>query len=248
MIKPLNVTGIESREETRLRVTRQLMRRQRRRALVAGTAVLTAVTILIFVVTSLPRSAPIDLGSDERPAGVPADSFGVRVGTGPVVVAEYFDYLCPPCRRVNNELTETIAQLINDGHITVEYHPIAILDSHSNPPGYSTRAASAAGCAAEAGVFSGFHHSLFHNQPAGNGPGLTDDQLIELAVAEGANPEVMRSCINDGRFQRWVASETEHATRETGVVATPTILVNGKAISIAPEGAVGALLEAVDNS
>jgi protein-disulfide isomerase len=143
-------------------------------------------------------------------------------------------------RRRNGANSAAIADLLERGAATIEVHPIAILTNRSQGTQYSLRAANAAGCVAnhDPNSFLDFHLSLFANQPEEGTGGLTDDQLIELATAAGAGPEV-ESCITDGTFNDWVKSSTERAIsgdiainnldkKFTGVSGTPTVLINGK--------------------
>ncbi len=81
------------------------------------------------------------------PKGANAAGNGISTGSGPVVVDEYVDYLCPHCKSFHDEASASIAQLAADGKITLVTHPVAYLDGASTNR-YSTRASAAAGCAA----------------------------------------------------------------------------------------------------
>jgi protein-disulfide isomerase len=97
-----------------------------------------------------------------------------------VTVEIYEDFLCPTCREFEERDAAAIENALAAGTVRVRYHMVNILDNRSNPPGYSTDAANAALCAADAGKFPGYHASLFGSQPREGGRGYTDDQLVQL--------------------------------------------------------------------
>ena len=102
--------------------------------------------------------------------------------------------------------------------------PVAYLDRLSSTR-YSSRAAQASGCAADAGVFPAYLDLLFAEQPPPNSAGLPDDRLIALGRQAGAGDEFAQ-CVQDERYAGWTRSVTE-AAAQAGVTATPTVLVNG---------------------
>ena len=109
----------------------------------------------------------------------------VTVGSGPVVVDVYEDYLCPICERFEERYGTDLTTALNENQITVRYHSIAILDERTTPAGYSTRAANAALCSVAAGIFPAYHKQLFDSQPAEGSAGLTDDRADRV----GHRPE-----------------------------------------------------------
>ena len=101
----------------------------------------------------------------------------VTAGTGKAVIDVYEDFLCPNCEIFEKAYGNEIVSALNEGKLTVRYHSIAILDSRSTPPGYSTRAANAALCAVPAGIYPTYHQKLFASQP------LRGRLLAPLALA-----------------------------------------------------------------
>jgi protein-disulfide isomerase len=164
---------------------------------------------------------------------------------GPVVVAGkaapstvdvYEDFLCPICGRFEANFGGKLTQAINDGKIQVRYHPVAILNRATNPPGYSLRAANAGICSAEVGVFPAYHATLFDGdtQPHEGSAGLTDQQLIDLGNQVSA-PAAFASCVTSGRYSKAVTAETNRAAKDPSLrgqgsnsFGTPTVMVNGK--------------------
>jgi protein-disulfide isomerase len=171
------------------------------------------------------------LQPDEEPAAPSENEAGV------VDIRIYVDYLCPICGAFEAANTEQIQGWVEDGSVTLETHPIAILDSQSQGTKYSTRAANAAACVANYSPDSFFEFSkvLFENQPAEQTAGLDDAALIDLTSEAGASDaSSIETCINDQEFKNWVGDATNRAL--TGpipdsdidaVEGTPTVIVNG---------------------
>jgi protein-disulfide isomerase len=92
---------------------------------------------------------------------------GIPVSSGPVTVDVYVDLLCPICKNFETTAGPTLDQMVKDNKIKLVYHPIAILDHNTNPAGYSTRAGSATGCAADFGKFYDFLKAMYADCPWG---------------------------------------------------------------------------------
>ena len=160
----------------------------------------------------------------------------MTAGNGPVVIDVYEDYLCPICERFEQAYGSEITQALNAGQITVRYHSIAILDSRSNPPGYSTRAANAALCSVPSGIFPAYHAALYAQQPAEGSAGLSNDQLIAIGTQLGAKGD-FASCVTSGANAAAVAAETaaaesNPALQTDGTFGTPTVAINGAKVDI----------------
>jgi protein-disulfide isomerase len=163
------------------------------------------------------------------PARVPANATpegdGVVVGSGPVVVDAYIDFQCPFCRAFEMSSGDALRAMVAEGVITLVYHPMDFLDQASTNH-YSSRAASASGCASDAGGFSEYAQVLFANQPPEGGPGLTDEQLVELGVAVGLTDPAFVRCVPSHVYVPWTDYVTQRALAR-GVSGTPTTLVAG---------------------
>jgi protein-disulfide isomerase len=149
----------------------------------------------------------------------------------------YEDFLCPFCGRLESRDGDKIISAINDGSIQVVYHPVAILNSHTTPTGYSLRAANAGLCSAAAGFFPDYHRTLYAQQPAEGSAGYTNQELVAKAqqVLGQAPSAAFVSCVNSGKYNRTVTQETLRAANDATLRApgedgfgTPTVTVNGK--------------------
>lgn len=164
-----------------------------------------------------------------RPPRIPANATpegdGVLVGDGPVRIDAFVDFQCPYCRQFELSAGETLAQLTSSGQASIEYHPMNFLDAASTT-NYSTRAAAASGCAADAGRFVEYAHTLYVHQPPEGGAGLTDLQLVDLGRLVGLDGPPFTTCMAEGPYLEWPSYVTGRALA-LGVEATPTVLVAG---------------------
>ncbi|HWI31624.1 MAG TPA: thioredoxin domain-containing protein [Microbacterium sp.] len=197
---------------------------------VAVVAVLVVVGVVVVVLNNQ-ATAP---GEPPQSANIDAKTGAIHVGDGPDVVATYVDFMCPVCGAFEEAYGETLAGLVDDGSITLDIHPIAILDSKSQGTAFSTRAANAMYCVAESSPDASlaFLQEMFANQPPEPSAGLTDDQIIafaETAGAAGAAP-----CIADQTYAKFVTAMTQSTPPDpaTGNIGTPTVVVNGERLTL----------------
>jgi protein-disulfide isomerase len=154
------------------------------------------------------------------------DGTAFAVGTGPVVVDLYEDFMCPICHNFETNSGDTLNKLVEANKITVRYHTVAILDRASNGTQYSTRSAGAAAAAAEGGKFKEYHDVLYDNQPAENSDGLTDAKLIELGKSVGLGDSFAQA-VTAKTYDAWAGKVTDTFSSR-GYNGTPTIVVAGK--------------------
>ena len=217
-------------------------------AVMAGVAIVVVLAIVVGVALLqqnrtpgvLPGPIPVAAAGPEYRVAVQGDTVVTGSPQAPVTIDVFEDFLCPACGQFEKHYHQRLAQAAADGKAKVVYYPVAILDAFSSPAGYSTRAAGATFCAAEADIFPRFHDSLFAAQPAERGPGWTSAQLQQLGRDLGAG-DGFTSCVQAGADRR-IAAATESARRyisglrTDGEFGTPTIVVNGAVIDVRDEG------------
>jgi protein-disulfide isomerase len=171
-------------------------------------------------------TAPTQVVAPARiPAGATKEGDGVVLGAGPVRVDAYIDFLCPFCRQFEERSGSSLARMVQDELITLVYHPLGYLDRLSTT-GYSSRAASASGCASDSGAFAEYKDALFANQPPEGGPGLSDEQLVALGHVIGLTDTTFSRCVLAHAYLDWAGFVTALAVQR-GVQGTPTVLVGG---------------------
>ncbi|MBV9314775.1 MAG: thioredoxin domain-containing protein [Pseudonocardia sp.] len=184
-------------------------------------------------------STPAAPTSASYPVSVQGVVVTVGVPTAPTTIDIYEDFLCPVCGRFESQNGGDLRQAVTDGKAKVRYHQVAILNRSTNPPGYSTRAANAAICAAEAkaNLYPAYHDKLFADQPSEGSAGLTDQELIAMGQALGLGADFAQ-CVTSTKHKPDVLAATQAAVKDPSLVppgsdgfGTPTVQVNGKIVN-----------------
>jgi len=221
----------------------QAKRQRTRNTLIA--AIFGIVVVVGIVVLLVNRSSPT---SDVvAPPGVDAN-LGIPIGTATSPVVDvYEDFQCPICGAVEQNVGALLEHLANDGQIRLVYHIMSFLDINLKNDS-SKRAANAAGCAQDQGLFFEYHNEVFANQPATEGAGYTDDQLIQFAETVGI-PDMNRfkQCVADDTFGNWV-TQMEINSENRQVTGTPTLMVNGKVVDWSQASTWNGVLTAVQEA
>lgn len=180
-------------------------------------------------IVKIPANATDDYGFLLTKALLSGEELDANATSDVVQVKVYEDYLCDSCKIFHDETGGFLVEQVTNGSISLSYHPFAFLLNQSTDE-YSQRATNAAVCVAdESGVpaYAAMHDLLLKNQPAVGGPGLTDEELVDLAAEVGV--EDVASCITEQRFTPWVEEATQ-AALNADVSGTPTVRVNGLSI------------------
>lgn len=231
-------------------------------AVVAVGAIGTAVTLAVSAQVSKPRLTPTGMQSDgvvvtditaaagsDQVAATPtpdpseaatsAEPTPDATSSGKVDIHVYVDYLSPDAGKFERANARQFAGWINEGAVTVSYHPVALLTASSNGTKYSLRSAAAAACVAthSPAQFYAFNHDLLDDQPEVGSDGFSDEELANLAGAVGVdNPKAVRSCIENGDFVGWAKDATTRAldgplagSKDLVLTAAPMVVANGEA-------------------
>lgn len=208
----------------------QRAKEKRRNAMIQGGLLVTVVAVVILLVVVVLQYRDRQSEPATAPAGVSDDGgFVVGAEDASVTVAVVEDLQCPVCREFELANGQKLQELSQADDTAVEYRVVSFLDRASTDD-YSSRAANATACVWDEGdpeVWRSFHDSLYAQQPAEGGAGLSDDQLVQLATTAGADESSVRPCVEDGGFRRWVEQNTD-AISDSGVSGTPTVFVNGE--------------------
>lgn len=157
------------------------------------------------------------------------DGQGIQFNpTAKVKVDMYEDFRCPNCRNFEAANNDYINGLVKAGKINAVYHTMNFIASDS------ALTAAAAGCAQDQGKFLEMHTALYRDQPASsqvpeNTPYWTNATLITLGHSIGIKSPLFDKCINTGRYAKWATNVNDYATAKN-ITATPTVLINGKAV------------------
>jgi protein-disulfide isomerase len=228
-----------ARERLRAEREQEALRRRRRRAGRIG-GVVAAVLVAAAGIGIAVGRAGEDSADDAAgrpvvaPRGVPAG--GVTISDGPAdargVLTVYEDFRCPYCHQVEVALGPVIHQLADSGRIRVEYHIASFLDGRLGGNG-SRRAANAAACAQDAGLFRPYHDLLFAEQPEESDDAFADrDHLLDLASrVDGLRGPAFDGCVTDATYAPWV-DHVEDRFAAGDVRGTPTLTLNGQPVTV----------------
>lgn len=214
------------------RIVEQQKAAERRRRVTLWTTIGVVVVLVAAGITGyavMSKKSSSDAGKLTVPSLAVDSGTAFTVGTGPVTVDLYEDFMCPICHDFENQSGATVKQLIADKKVTVRYHPVAILDASSSGTNYSTRAAGAAAAAGQEGKFAEYHDVLYANQPAEGSSGLTDSKLISLGKSVGLTSSAFSDAVTNKTYDTWADNVTETFAKR-GYTGTPTIVVNGKQV------------------
>ncbi|GIF15461.1 DsbA family protein [Actinoplanes teichomyceticus] len=203
---------------------------ERRRKVTIWTSVAVVAVLLIAGFIGYATVSGRDQGKLVIPGAAVDEGTAFAVGSGPVTVDLYEDFMCPNCKNFEATSGATLRQLAGSNKITLRYHVVSILDRYSNGTRYSTRSAAAAAAAAEDGKFTELHDALYANQPAEGSTGLSTATIVELARSAGLTSDRFVAAVEDGTYEPWVTKATDTFSAR-GFTGTPSIAVNGKQLT-----------------
>ncbi|MCE0487574.1 DsbA family protein [Ornithinimicrobium sediminis] len=196
----------------------------------AVTAVLVALVAVLVYLAVRGDGLEAEGAANTLPAGggivvnpdAPEDATTVHV---------YEDFQCPFCGVLARSIGEGLTEKAEAGEIRLTHTIMSFLDGNLGND-TSSRAANAALCAGDAGVFSEWHATAYESQPT-EGAGWTDADLVGFAEQVGLEGEDLsgfETCVAEGTYLDYVTDMQEAANRE-GVASTPTLVVNGETLS-----------------
>lgn len=158
-------------------------------------------------------------------AEIPRDGRLLGDPDAPVHVVIYSDFQCPGCAAWTRSVKP---QLINNhvatGEVLFEYRDLTGLGSESHD------ASVGAACALEQGKFWEYHDMLLHNQVGRDNGGFAKSRMIRMAEEVGLDMDAFEDCLGTDRFDNDLEA-MENMAISDGVQATPTLLVNGVAMT-----------------
>jgi protein-disulfide isomerase len=224
------VSGKSNRDRAQAkRVVQEQLAKERRRRVTLWTSLGVVGLLVIVGLIGWGVAAGQESGKTANlttPSVAVDEGTAFAVGTGPVKIDIYEDFICPACGQFESGAGAAIDQLVAANKVTVQYHPIAILDRASSTE-YSTRSAAASAAAAQGGKFAEYHKVLFANQPEEGSAGLDNAKLIELGKSVGLTDAAFADAVDAGTYKAWATKVTDTATAR-GVTSTPTVLVGGQ--------------------
>ena len=238
-------------------------RRDRRVRIIGGIAILVVVGLIIGIgvygsrknaaaggVVADAQVPTTVFGADgDTPWGVPA----APAASGKPTLAIWEDFQCPSCGNLERTNGAAILKLATDGKVTLIWRPTTFLDPRfvTGPnPDSSQRATMAWGCAIDAGKTDAYHSTVFANQPANEGDGWTDQQLLDFGKQAGITGDAytkFADCYNNKKYDQWVSNSAQ-VFQDNGVPGTPTAFLNGTEVKAATLTDITALEKAISDA
>ncbi|MEU1591458.1 thioredoxin domain-containing protein [Streptomyces sp. NPDC005708] len=210
---------------------------KRRRTLIVGASIVCVLALATVVGVLAANAGKSGKSGASGPATAPSgatgkDGLAIPVGqdTAKSTLTVWEDFRCPACQAFETAYRPTIHELVDAGHLKIEYHLVTLIDGNLGGSG-SLRAANAAACAQDAGKFWDYHDVLYQNQPKETQDTYADNgKLLELAdKVPGLRTPEFEKCAKDGTHDSWV-TKSNAAFQSGGFSGTPTVLLGGKDI------------------
>jgi len=186
-------------------------------------------SIVAFIITEANKTPIADFAPEEIPLNT-SDDGALLYGdsSAPVVMDLYEDPMCIACTYFMNINDEDIDALVNNGTLFLKWHPMTFLDSQSLGTQYSTRAVNALVVVQndEPEKMFDYLSVLYDNAPAEGTAGLTDEELVELAISANIDQSTYEK-FEDRPFQKWIVA-SEDLSSKNNISQVPTIIINGE--------------------
>ncbi len=158
-------------------------------------------------------------GGDENGGGMTA-SASDDPAWGPedaaVTIEEFGDFQCPYCAQFARTTLPALREMYGD-KVRYIFRDFPLVSIHPD----AQKAAEAAQCAHEQGLFWEYHDHLFADQAS-----LSVPDLKRYAEQVGANTNEFNECLDSGK-NGWEALMDAQDGRRAGVTGTPAFLING---------------------
>lgn len=200
------------------------------RALI-GTVVVAAVAVIALIVWLAVRGGgdtSTAVGSPSTIAGGGGIQEPFPAKTGVPQIHLYEDFQCPGCGQLERTSGAAFTKAAADGKVQLTYTMMSFLDGNLRNDA-SSRAANAALCADDKGVFAAYHSAVYANQPQNEGDGWSDEQLVGFGTTAGisaADLPSFSSCVMKGTHLGYVEAMQNQANKD-GVSGTPRIYLDG---------------------
>jgi protein-disulfide isomerase len=158
-----------------------------------------------------PPIARVEVSVDGAPFKGPVNA--------PVTIVEFSDFECPFCKRAHPTLTQLFEK--HAGKVKLVYRDFPLESIHPQ----ARRAAEAARCAQDQGMFWDYYDTLFTESPK-----LALDDLKRYAAQVGIDVNKFDDCLSGGVHKTAVRKDIDEGTR-LGVSGTPAFFVNGRPLS-----------------
>ncbi len=141
----------------------------------------------------------------------------------PVVIVEYSDYVCPFCKKLNDETTSLINKdYVESGQVLLVFKDFPVVGGD--------RAAEAAHCAGDQDAYWEYHDILFENQQADRAKWGDSEVHREYADVLSLDSDRLAECFIERKYRDKVISSAREA-QSIGGRGTPFVVINQQRVS-----------------
>lgn len=262
MSTPTNGKGKDSKKTTREKAAaaRAAAEAEQRRRdnlirIVGGLVILVLVAGIIFFAvkgsqnnnnsasggagTTIVDDAAIPKGTNNSSSDLPW-AVPVNTAAGKPTLSIWEDFQCPICGDFDKANGPTLEKWASEGKVNLVWRLATFIDNTPNaksgPNPYSSyRASMAYGCSIDAGKGEDYRTLVFNNQPATEGDGWSNQQLLDFGKQVGITGDAyttFEKCYNDQTYGQWVTNNVVTFNNDQ-IPGTPTAFINGKEVPAA---------------
>jgi len=147
---------------------------------------------------------------DDDPSIGPVDA--------PVTIVEFSDFQCPYCKSAASVVHQIIDTYGDSVRVVYRDFPLTSIHPHAQ------KAAEAAQCANDQGLFWEFHDIIFANQAA-----MAVDNLKQYAADLSLNSSTFDACLDSDKYKEEVLKDMQDGVN-AGVGSTPTFFVGNEMV------------------
>jgi protein-disulfide isomerase len=217
-------------------------------AIVATFVILALILVVVFMINRNNSKESFDqikekLKNTKTPT-VQINNGGIPVGTngelkpneGKPTLAIYSDFICPACATFERNIGVNYINQAIDGKLTVELHPVSMLEKSSNGDEYSSRSAAVVWYIAQndPSHFLALYEKFFSEdtQPgeASDYVKVTSDDFIKIMKGVGISDDMAKKAVA-GEYVDYAKMLTKYLLADpnenTKITKTPCLFVNG---------------------
>ena len=185
--------------------------------------------------TTIVNDAKIPTGTNSSSSDLPW-AVPVNTAAGKPTLSIWEDFQCPICGEFDKANGPTLEKWVTEGKINLVWRLATFIDNNyakTSPNPYSSyRASMAYGCSIDAGKGEAYRTLVFNNQPATEGDGWTNQQLLDFGKQAGITGDAyttFETCFNDQTYGQWVTNNVVTFNNDQ-IPGTPTLFLNGKEV------------------
>lgn len=229
-VRPLRRERRASAIAQKRNASRHDTREPRRIGIGMVTAIALAAGLLLvgalFVLGNQPKPVPVSVIKATAPAGIPSSGHVLGNAAAPVTVDLYEDFQCPACERWGQTVFPSVVRNeLAAGTVKFAFHSFAFIGPESRD------AAKAAWAAEQQGHFWDMWATIYANQGLHeNGGSFERSRLLAMADSIGLDATRFVADFDSAAATKFVTDGAAAATA-AGVSSTPTLMINGAAVS-----------------